>query len=217
MRSLTKIAVLAAALMLALVPMSMATQEAEHGQQAESPDAADTAQQQEPGEEAVADEHEEHGEHGGRHEHKNEIALFLGATDEHGHDTEFTYGLEYARRISSSFAVGGLVDYAGGGLRNLVLGVPVFWWPHVTDWGALKLLAAPGVEFHNGRNGGSPEHHKSEDGEHADEDETHFLFRIGAAYSFHLGQSFGIEPAVNLDFVNGEEVWVYGLNLTYGW
>jgi uridylate kinase len=30
-------------------------------------------------------------------------------------------------------------------------------------------------------------------------------------------QPFGIEPAVNLDFVNGEEVWVYGVNLTYAW
>jgi hypothetical protein len=37
------------------------------------------------------------------------------------------------------------------------------------------------------------------------------------AYSFHLGGSFGIEPAVNLDFVNSEEVWVYGINLTYSW
>jgi hypothetical protein len=125
--------------------------------------------------------------------------------------------MEYARRIRPNLAIGGLGDYAGGDLRNLVLGVPVFWWPHVTDWGALKLLAAPGVEFHNGRNGGSVEHHKSEGGEHPDEDDTHFLFRIGMAYSFHLGESFGIEPAVNLDFVNSEEVWVYGVNITYAW
>ncbi len=96
----------------------------EHGRQAESSQSAESAQHQEHGEEGVTEEHEEHG---GRHEvHKNEIALFPGATDEHGHDTEFTYGLGYGRRIGSSFAIGGLVDYAGGDLRNLVLGVSVF-------------------------------------------------------------------------------------------
>ena len=43
-----------------------------------------------------------------------------------------------------------------------------------------------------------------------------FVFRIGVGYDIHIGESFGIMPAINLDFVNNEEVWVYGLNFTYG-
>ncbi len=59
---------------------------------------------------------------------------------------------------------------------------------------------------------------KSEDSGHGgpDKDATYFVFRIGVAYDFHIGERFGIAPAVNLDFVNNEEVWVYGLNFTYG-
>jgi hypothetical protein len=108
--------------------------------------------------------------------------------------------------------VGGLIDYAGGGLRNTVLAVPVYWHPG----GGWKLIAAPGVEFHNGRGGG--EHAKSEGGHgEADEDETYFLFRIGAGYHIHLGEHWGLVPAVDLDFVDGEQVWVYGVGVAYGW
>jgi hypothetical protein len=155
---------------------------------------------------------------------KNEVAVFLGLTDEAGHDSEFTWGIDYKRRIAERWAIGGLFDYAGGELRNAVLAPSVSWWPGL---GNLQLLAAAGVEYHSGRNSG--EHHgdelqgggcgcrKSSDGHGSvDEDETHFLVRVGVAYDIHIGESFGLVPAVNLDFVKGEEVWVYGLNFTYG-
>jgi len=135
-------------------------------------------------------------------EHKNEVAIFLGLTDEAGHDSEFTLGVEYKRRIAERWAVGGAFDYAGGELRNAVL-------------------------THNGRGGGGHGEGPSTDGgcgcgksaaEHGevDEDSTHFLLRIGVGYGFHLGRRFGIVPGVYLDFVDNEEVWVYGLNFTYG-
>ena len=40
--------------------------------------------------------------------------------------------------------------------------------------------------------------------------------RIGIGYDIHVGESFGLVPTVNLDFVNNEKVWVYGLAVTYG-
>ncbi len=139
-----------------------------------------------------APEHAEEAEqeHRGRPHHRNEIALFLGATDESGHDTELTLGLEYARTVAERWAIGGLIDYAGGELRNLVVGVPIFWHPG-RGW---KMFAAPGVELHRGRDGESL--HSAQSGEQgeADEDETHFLVRLGAAYAFHLGERYGIEP-----------------------
>jgi len=169
------------------------------------------APQTESGEVVEKEEHGgEKGDHHGR-AHKNEVAIFLGGTDEHGHDTEITLGLDYKRRIANQWAVGALFDYAGGDLRNTVLAPSVSFWPGL---GNLQLLAAAGVEFHQGRDG---EGHEKSSGEGStDEDATYFVFRLGLAYDIHIGERFGLAPSVNLDFVNNEEVWVYGFSLTYG-
>lgn len=151
-------------------------------------------------------EAESHGE--GGHDFKNAFALFLGATNEHGHGTEPTWGLEYARIIHPHWSVGGLIDYAGGAQRNLVIAPAVFWFPFGEG---LVLMAAPGVEYHNGR--GEVDHHflKASAAE-VDEDQTYFVMRFGVAYIFHVGSRYGIAPTVNLDLVDGHQVWVYGVN-----
>jgi hypothetical protein len=164
------------------------------------------------GHEAEAAEHEKHGEfEHGRH-HKNEVALFLGGTDEKGHDTEFTWGLDYKRRIAERWAVGVIFDYAGGELRNSILAPSVSFWP---GFGELQLLAAAGIEFHDGRDDGGIL--KAAEEEHgSDTNHRYFLVRLGIAYDFHLPKGFGIVPQINLDLVNNKEVWVWGLALTYG-
>lgn len=159
---------------------------------------------------AALGEEEGHGEAGPVHhgrDFKNEAAVFLGATEEEGHDSQFTWGFDYKRRVAERWAVGGLFDHAGGELRNSVLAGLVFFWPGL---GNLQLLAGPGVEVHEGRGG---EGHGGE----VDEDETFFLFRLGIAYDIHIGEHLGLVPGLNLDLVDGEEIWVYGLALTYGW
>jgi hypothetical protein len=161
---------------------------------------------------AEASEHssgtESHGETS--HHFKNAFALFLGATNEHGHGTEPTWGLEYGRALTPHWTIGGLIDYAGGAQRNVVIAPMVVWKPFAG--GGFVLLAAPGVEYHNGR--GTLEHHLSKAETAAvDKDETYFVLRLGTAYYFHLGSRFGIGPTVNLDLVEGEQVWVYGVNL----
>jgi len=108
--------------------------------------------------------------------------------------------------------VGAFVDYAGGELRNAVLAPMVVFWPGL---GNLQLLAAAGVESHQGRDGGG--HQKSGESGGTDKDATYFLVRLGIGYDIHLGESFGLVPNLNLDFVNNEKVWVYGLAVTYGW
>jgi hypothetical protein len=146
-----------------------------------------------------------HGKEG--HNFKNAFALFLGATNESGHGTEPTWGLEYARALSPRRNIGGLIDYAGGEQRNAVIAPMVTFKPV----GGLVFLAAPGVEYHNGR--GQVEHHLLKaDAAAVDEDETYFVLRLGVAYYFHVGSRYGIGPAVNVDSVNGHEVWVYGVN-----
>jgi hypothetical protein len=161
-------------------------------------------------------EHEDHAEHAGahhgegHHDFKNALALFLGATDEPGHGTEPTWGLEYGHKLSEKWGVGGLIDYAGGDQRNWVIAPAVFWKPF---GGGFTLLAAPGIEYHDGR--GEVEHHllkASDPHSGSDPDETYFVMRLGAAYWFHVGSRYGIGPAVNLDLVDGHEVWIYGVN-----
>jgi len=160
---------------------------------------------------------ENHGEEpGGRPHHLDEFAIFLGGTDEHGHPTEFTWGLDYKRRVADRWAVGGLFDYAGG-LRNAIVAASVTWYPI----GKLSLMAAPGIEFHQGRGSsegcGCAGTLKSEEPGEADQDATYFVLRLGVGWDFHIGKAFGIQPQVNLDLVNDEKVWVYGFNFTYAW
>ena len=153
-------------------------------------------------------EHQEHEtEHLG---FRNEIVVFLGATDESGHPTEFTSGLEYIYEFAHRWGVGGFIDYAGGSLRNMVVGLPVVYYPG----GRWLLTAAPGIEFHNGR-GESVEDHKADAHGETDENERHFLFRVGAGYSIAIAEHYSMAPTVYLDFVKGEKVWVYGLNFAY--
>jgi len=163
-------------------------------------------------EDAETVEHE--GEQSSHHvrDFKNEVAVFLGGTDEPGHGTELTWGFDYKRRITDRWAVGAFLDYAGGEQRNAVIAPMVAFWPGL---GKLQLLAGAGVEYHQGRDGGGRQ--KSGEGDGTDEDATYFLLRLGVGYDIHLGESFGIVPVVNLDFVNNERVWVYGLAVTYGW
>lgn len=150
-----------------------------------------------------ADHHES-----GHHSYRHEIGFSIGGTDEKGHDVEFTWGVEYIYSLSPQLGVGGILEYAGGELRNTILVAPLFWKPV----GGLILLAGPGVEHHNGR--GSEEHHMLKSGGEEDRDATYFLFRVGAAYSFHVGERYALIPSINLDLVEGEQVWVGGV--TFG-
>jgi len=158
----------------------------------------------------VHDSHNEATEHhdSGDHHFRNGLALFLGVTNESGHGSEGTWGLEYAHWLSERWALGGLIDYAGGNQRNAVIAPAVFWKPF---GGGFTLLAAPGLEYHNGR--GEVEPHLIKASSSAvDEDEKYFVLRLGVAYWFHVGSRYGIGPTVNVDFVNNHEVWIYGVN-----
>lgn len=174
--------------------------ETEHGDHGESAEHA---------EDAAPNEHAEGAVHhdGSHHDFKHALGLFLGVTDESGHDSDQTIGLEYAYKLSKNWAIGGLIDYAGPDQRNWIAAPVVYWKPGL---GGLILLAAPGVEYHDGR--GEVDHHllKSSESE-VDEDKTEFLLRLGAIYMFHVGSRYGIGPTVNLDLVGGHEVLVYGV------
>ncbi|MCW8985141.1 MAG: autotransporter outer membrane beta-barrel domain-containing protein [Thermoanaerobaculales bacterium] len=167
--------------------------------------------------------HEEPGDsvdHGGRSHYLNEFAIFLGGATENGHSTQLTWGLDYKRRVADRWAVGLLFNYASGSLRNAIVATSVSWSPV----GKLSLMAAPGIAFHQGSGarwacgcGGTLPGEEPGEPELIDEDARYFVFRLGVGWDFQIGKSSGIQPQVNLDLVDGEKVWVYGVNFTFAW
>ena len=133
-----------------------------------------------------------HGSNEKELENRHGIELFLGNTHEDGEDG-FSVGLSYEYRLSQLFGIGGIVESASGVLREWVLAVPLFLHPY-KGW---RFLVAPGVDI--------PE----------DEGDNEFLFRVGAAYEFEIGEKWAITPEFNVDFVDNSEVFVYGLSFGY--
>lgn len=181
-----------------------------HGEVAEHPESAGHEEHGETAEHQTVAGHEQHGD--SEHDaHKNSLGIFLGVTDEPGHDVEGTWGLEYTRIMGHRWGLGAVAEYAGGDLRNTTFIVFGVWIP----WKNLEVFAGPGVEYHDGRSSGDSHLKSGGEGE-ADRDETYFVFRLGVAWHVHLSQRLGLVPGIYLDLVEGEKVWVYGLNLTYG-
>lgn len=124
--------------------------------------------------------------------HRNNVGVFLGVTGEDRRDRAGTLALEYSRWFDESFGIGGVVEYAFGDLDFLVLAVPLAY--RVDAW---KFYAGPGVEME-------------------ERGDTEFLFRIGGEYAFEVGERTEVAPQVNLDFVDGDTVVVFGVLVAYG-
>jgi hypothetical protein len=158
--------------------------------------------------EAEAGEHEEH------EFHRHHLSVFLGATTadvaeggEHGEaesesdggetgsetkrETDGSIGLDYEYRLNRAWGLVVGFEWVGGDTRQWMAGLGAMLHPVA----GLKLLAGPGVERHEG--------------------EEEFLFRLGAMYDFEVG-SWSLTPAFNVDFVDGEQTYVYGLYVGKG-
>ena len=136
--------------------------------------------------------HEESADHSEHHFHRNHFAVFLGVTEEEEHSA-FSVGFDYERRLTRLFGIGALIDFATGDVRSGVWGIPFILHPG-KGW---KLYVAPGRE--NGS-----------------ERDAEFMFRVGVLYDFEVGK-VTISPAFNVDLVDGEEIYVYGVNIGRGW
>jgi hypothetical protein len=129
------------------------------------------------------------------HYHRNSVGLFLGGTYEdthHGSENGFAIGFSYERRLSALLGVGGFYEYVGGDFDKWSIGVPLF----IHPYHAWRLQLAPGLEHREG--------------------EDEFLFRIGVAYDFMISKQWAIIPEFNVDLVDGEEAFVFGLTLGFG-
>jgi opacity protein-like surface antigen len=125
-------------------------------------------------------------------ENRHGIELFIGNTHDDGEDG-FTVGLGYEYRLNQLLGIGGMVEYAGGNLKDWFLAVPFLLHPY-KGW---RFYVAPGVAIHNSN---------------VDE----FLFRVGASYEFEIGKKWAITPGINVNFVdNSSEALIFGLSFGY--
>jgi len=127
--------------------------------------------------------------------HLNMFEVFLGNTYEdskHGDENGFTLGLTYERRFSELLGIGGFYEYAAGDFDKWSIGVPLFIHPH-EGW---RFAPAPGLEHRHG--------------------DDEFLFRTGVAYEFELSERWVMVPEFNVDFVDGEEAFVFGISFGLG-
>ena len=135
-------------------------------------------------------------EAGGHEFHRHHLGVFLGGgsrpeeheSTEHG----FAGGIDYEFRFSKWVGVGFLAEAATGGLRDAVVAGMLF----VHPWRGLLLTAGPGAEISS---------HGSE-----------FLARFGLAYQLPIGKRFTIAPNFNVDVVEGDPTYIYGLTFGIG-
>lgn len=119
--------------------------------------------------------------------------IFVGYTHAQS-ETEFTYGFEYEYKFNQSWGVGAIyekVDDAHHGDGVSVKVAKLFYHPTSN----LRF----GIGFGEEKIGGYHPH-------------TEDLYRISASYEHHVGQ-FGIAPTIAVDFIDGEEAYVFGIAL----
>lgn len=137
-------------------------------------------------EEHPAEEHDSHTSHENHdsHEPHSTVGIFIGDTNEDRRNG-FTVGLEYEYRVSQLLGLGITAEHVAGEFDTNVFVAPIAL--HSGPW---KVYAGPGIE----------------DGEEGSE----FLMRVGLEYGFHFGE-YEISPQVDVDFVDGEQLFVLGV------
>ena len=165
---------------------------------------------------ALAQEPEE--EHEG--EHRNEVALLLGATYEAEEERNFfTVGGEYARRLGDRWTVAASIEHLPEP------GAWVFAFPVTFRvYEGFRLSAGPGFEGVSRRSlleeALEEELEGEEIGDRIDGRKRFFLFRVGASYGFEIGERYSLRTGVAVDWVDALEgtvvAVVYGVSLGVG-
>ena len=126
--------------------------------------------------------------------HRNHLAFFLGVTSGGEHeDAAPTIGVDYERQLTRVFGIGAMLDVTGGDRREGVLGIPFVL--HASR--AAKIVVAPSVERIR------------------ETRETEPLLRLGFLYDFEVGR-MTVAPTFNVDFVEGDQLYVVGVYVGWG-
>lgn len=117
--------------------------------------------------------------------------IFLGYTNA-GSETEFTYGLEYEYKFNSDWGLGVVYEKTDDAHNDDGITVKLAQVYYHTPM-HIRL----GLGFGEEKIGGAHPH-------------TEDLYRVSASYEYHLGD-FAIEPTIAVDFIDGEEAYVFGV------
>ncbi|MBT8442521.1 MAG: hypothetical protein KJO76_09060 [Gammaproteobacteria bacterium] len=120
-------------------------------------------------------------------EKRNTIGVFVGFTSEERRERGLALGIEGGHYFTESFAISGVLEYTFGDIDALVGAVPLVY--RTGEW---RFHAGPGFESGETTDG------------------TEFLVRVGTEYGFEAG-SIEIAPQLNIDFVDGDAVFVVGV------
>jgi len=138
-----------------------------------------------------------HGEdnvgHEGHGKGSQAFNVFAGGSGEIGDKDGWTFGVDYEYRLSEPLGIGAFAELVTGLDRSFATGVQLYW--HAI--GDLVLVAGPGLERHH--------------------DEWLPLARLGGFYEFPLGGGWVLSPALFYDIVEGDDFWIFGLNLGFLW
>ena len=107
-------------------------------------------------------------------------------------ESAFTIGVDYERRLTRLLGFGGVVEFADKRRDHILIATVDL------HFGRFKLQTGPGFERREGPDG----------------TEGLGIFRVGATYDYFFDR-FSLSPVINVDFVEGEQVYVYGVN--FGW
>jgi len=135
-------------------------------------------------------------EHGDGLGHRHHASLFMGNTySTEKSDNALSIGFDYEYRITKWVGTGVMYDYTSGNINAHVAAVPLFIHPVEN----VRVYIGPGLE--------SKKH--EEHGHTSDAEE--FLVRIGVMYDWHVMERYSITPTFEVDFVDGEQSYIFGV------
>ena len=161
---------------------------------------------------------------------KHHFGVFVGPTSNfHTEHTDFTLGADYEFHVNKYFGVGVIADFVFADHSETLLMSGLFFHP----FGSFKInigngiAIAEAVDHSDSHSTETDDHHDSHghhvelltggssEGAETSGSETHYVFRAGVGYDFHVG-SLTLTPIVNLDVINGHNALAYGITFGYG-
>jgi hypothetical protein len=148
----------------------------------------------------------QHERSAGEEIHRHHFAV-LGAGSHNTKKDGATIGADYEYRLHQRLGALASFEYVGGDFREDVFAFTAAWHP----WKGLRLIAGPGFDRELKR------HEETAHGEETGHHQTYRgLFRTGASWEFHVKEHFTVGPEIAVDILKGEKVFVYGINLGWG-
>ncbi|MCS7042796.1 MAG: hypothetical protein NZR01_08390 [Bryobacteraceae bacterium] len=138
--------------------------------------------------------------------HRHHVA-FLGGGSHNTKKDGDTFGADYEYRFANRVGLLTTYEHVGGDFREDLVAFTAAWHP----WKGLRLVAGPGFDREPREMEAGHEHAAAEAGKR-----FRGLFRVGGGYDFHLPHGFTIGPDFAMDILRGEKVFVYGINIGFG-